>query len=107
LGQRTGVASKSNPDMQQKGTRLAALLATLVISVAGAAEPKLEIALTFDDLPLNGVLPPGVKQSELARDTVKVLKKHHIPPSYGFINARHLERDPRRCAGIEGVDRGG
>ena len=80
--------------MQQKGTRLAALLATLVISVAGAAEPKLEIALTFDDLPLNGVLPPGVKQSELARDTVKVLKKHHIPPSYGFINARHLERDP-------------
>ena len=62
--------------------------------VANPADTKLEIALTFDDLPLNGALPPGMKQSELTRDTVKVLKKHRVPPSYGFINARQLERDP-------------
>ena len=83
------------PDMQQMGTRLSAvLLAVLACAAAGAAEPRIEIALTFDDLPLNGSLPPGLKQSELARATVKVLKKHRVPPSYGFINARHLERDP-------------
>ena len=35
-----------------------------------------------------------MKQSDLARDTVKVLKKHRVPPSYGFINADKLERDP-------------
>ena len=29
-----------------------------------------------------------------ARDTLKVLKKHRIPPSYGFIVARGLERNP-------------
>ena len=34
------------------------------------------------------------KQSDFARDTVKVLKKHRIPPSYGFINADKLERNP-------------
>ncbi|HET9475346.1 MAG TPA: polysaccharide deacetylase family protein [Steroidobacteraceae bacterium] len=73
-----------------------ALVAGL-LAFAPAALPsdtKLEIALTFDDMPLNGVLPPGMKQSELARDTVRVLKKHRVPPSHGFINARHLERDP-------------
>ena len=76
------------------GTRLViALLAALAFAAAGAAEPRLEIALTFDDLPLNGALPPGMKQSDLARAAVKVLKKHRVPPSYGFINARQLERD--------------
>ena len=56
--------------------------------------PKLKVALTFDDLPLNGTLPLGAKQSDFARDTIKVLKKHRIPPSYGFINANKLERNP-------------
>ena len=45
----------------------------LACGVAFTKEPPLDIALTFDDLPLNGSLQPGVKQSELARDTVKVL----------------------------------
>lgn len=66
----------------------------LVPALATAAEPRLEIALTFDDLPVNGALPPGTTPSELARATVKVLKKHRVPPSYGFINARQLEREP-------------
>jgi peptidoglycan/xylan/chitin deacetylase (PgdA/CDA1 family) len=62
--------------------------------LVGAAEPRLKVALTFDDLPLNGALPLGAKQSDFARDTIKVLKKHRIPPSYGFINANKLERNP-------------
>jgi peptidoglycan/xylan/chitin deacetylase (PgdA/CDA1 family) len=52
------------------------------------------VALTFDDLPLNGTLPQGARQSDFARDTIKVLRKHRIPPSYGFINADKLERNP-------------
>jgi len=73
------------------------LAATLVLfSALAAAEPRvpLKVALTFDDLPLNGALPPGAKPSDFARDTIKVLKKYRIPPSYGFINANKLERDP-------------
>jgi peptidoglycan-N-acetylglucosamine deacetylase len=74
----------------------AAAMAALILGVtASAATPaKLKVALTFDDLPLNGTLPPGAKKSDFARDTIKVLKKHRIPPSYGFIVARQLERDP-------------
>jgi peptidoglycan-N-acetylglucosamine deacetylase len=69
-------------------------LALLISMGASAAEPKLKVALTFDDLPLNGALPLGARQSDFARDTIKVLKKHRIPPSYGFINADKLERNP-------------
>ena len=77
--------------------RIAALGAAVLFlsAAAGAAGPaKLKVALTFDDLPRNGTLPAGAKDSEFARDTVKVLKKHRIPPSYGFINANKLERNP-------------
>jgi len=83
---------------REMGTGLKALLASFAFATlaatASAAEPRLEIALTFDDLPINGSLPAGMTQSALTRDTVRVLKKHRIPPSYGFINADKLERDP-------------
>ena len=61
-----------------------------------AVEPpaKLKVALTFDDLPLNGMLATGDKQSDYARATLAVLRKFRIPPSYGFINARGLEGNP-------------
>jgi peptidoglycan-N-acetylglucosamine deacetylase len=76
------------------GYALAAVAALFVAASAGAADPKLKVALTFDDLPLNGTLATGFKQSDYARETVRVLRKHKIPPSYGFINARGLERNP-------------
>jgi peptidoglycan-N-acetylglucosamine deacetylase len=50
-----------------------------------------KIAITFDDLPLNGELPPGVTRVEIARDTIAILKKWQVPPAYGFINAKRLE----------------
>ena len=74
----------------------AALLLSLTVSAADAADKpaKLKVALTFDDLPINGGLPLGHRMSDFARDTIKVLNKHRIPPSYGFINADKLERNP-------------
>jgi len=69
-------------------------------AAAGAREPRLKVALTFDDLPQNGALPAGVTQTQIARDTVAVLKKHRIPPSYGFINAGKLERNPDGAAAL-------
>jgi peptidoglycan/xylan/chitin deacetylase (PgdA/CDA1 family) len=73
---------------------LAGALALICATAAAEPRAKLKVALTFDDLPLNGALPLGAKQSDFARDTIKVLKKHRIPPSYGFINANKLERNP-------------
>jgi peptidoglycan/xylan/chitin deacetylase (PgdA/CDA1 family) len=66
-------------------------LIVLVLSAASCFAQK--IAITFDDLPLNGTLPPGVTRAEIARGAIAILKKHHAPPAYGFINAKKLEGD--------------
>jgi peptidoglycan-N-acetylglucosamine deacetylase len=50
-----------------------------------------KLAITMDDLPLNGMLPAGVTRAETARDVIAILKKRHVPPVYGFINAKKLE----------------
>ena len=53
-----------------------------------------KVAITFDDLPLNGDLPPGVTRVQIARDTLALLKERHLPAAYGFIVAEELEGNP-------------
>jgi peptidoglycan/xylan/chitin deacetylase (PgdA/CDA1 family) len=50
-----------------------------------------KLAITFDDLPLNGMLPPAATRVDTARNVLEILKKRHVPPVYGFINAKKLE----------------
>jgi peptidoglycan-N-acetylglucosamine deacetylase len=50
-----------------------------------------KVAITMDDLPLNGTLPPGVTRAETAKNVLAILKKRHVPPVYGFVNAKKLE----------------
>lgn len=71
-----------------------AIVSVIVFLIfSGVACWAQEVAITFDDLPLNGELPTGVTRVQIARDTVAVLKKRHVPPVYGFINAKKLEGD--------------
>lgn len=53
-----------------------------------------KLAITFDDLPLNGSLPPGVTRAQTTKDVLAILKKRHVPPVYGFVNAGKLEGNP-------------
>jgi peptidoglycan/xylan/chitin deacetylase (PgdA/CDA1 family) len=64
-------------------------LGLLVVLCGTSAAQKL--AITFDDLPLNGSLPPGVTRVETTRNVLAILKKRHVPPVYGFVNAKKLE----------------
>ena len=50
-----------------------------------------KLAITMDDLPLNGSLPTGVTRAETTKNVLEILKKRHVPPVYGFINAKRLE----------------
>src|SRR5215469_14592467 len=52
-----------------------------------------KVAITFDDLPLNGDLPPGVTRVQIAREASALLTARHAPAAYGFINAKKLEGD--------------
>jgi peptidoglycan-N-acetylglucosamine deacetylase len=65
-------------------------LACLLLSALVRAEP---VAITFDDLPLNGPLAPGMTRAGIVKDVLAVLKKHRVPEVYGFINAGKLEGD--------------
>jgi len=49
------------------------------------------VAITFDDLPLNGTLQPGMTQARITKDVLAILKKHRVPQVYGFVNAVKLE----------------
>ena len=53
--------------------------------------PAQKLAITMDDLPLNGMLPAGVTRTETTKNVLEILKKRHVPPVYGFINAKKLE----------------
>ena len=66
------------------------LLSILFLLLAGMCAAQ-KVAITFDDLPLNGMLPPGVTRVETTRNVLAILKKRHVPAVYGFINAKKLE----------------
>ena len=67
-----------------------ALLFLFCLALVGSCVGQ-KVAITMDDLPLNGLLPPGVTQAETTRNVLAVLKKRHVPAVYGFINAKKLE----------------
>ncbi len=52
------------------------------------------IALTFDDLPAAGSLPPGESRTKIAMTLSSELKANHLEGTYGFINAVKLQNDP-------------
>ena len=56
--------------------------------------PAQQVAITFDDLPAHGDLPPGVTRADVARKILAVLKRHRVKEAYGFINASKLEKVP-------------
>jgi peptidoglycan/xylan/chitin deacetylase (PgdA/CDA1 family) len=60
------------------------------VGLAGMCAAQ-KVAITMDDLPLNGTLPPGVTRAETTKNVLAILKKRHVPPVYGFINAKRLE----------------
>jgi peptidoglycan-N-acetylglucosamine deacetylase len=60
------------------------------LGLAGVCTAQ-KLAITMDDLPLNGMLPPGVTRAETTKDVLTILKKRKVPPVYGFINAKKLE----------------
>jgi len=60
----------------------------LVLCAVCAAQ---KVAITFDDLPLNGELPPGVTRADTAKNVLAILKQRRVPLVYGFINSKRLE----------------
>jgi peptidoglycan/xylan/chitin deacetylase (PgdA/CDA1 family) len=71
----------------------------------GSALPQVarsqNVAITFDDLPLNGILPIGVTEVAITKEVLAILKQRHVPPVFGFINAKKLEGNPNGAAALQ------
>ena len=76
-------------------------LSLLVFLFLAAACWAQKVAITFDDLPLNGDLPPGVTRVQVARETIAILNARHLPPAYGFVNAKKLEGNPDAAEAVK------
>jgi peptidoglycan/xylan/chitin deacetylase (PgdA/CDA1 family) len=53
-----------------------------------------QMAITFDDLPVHGAMPPGMTRLEIAQSILDTLKRERMPPVYGFVNGRRAEEAP-------------
>ena len=69
-------------------------LLTIALGLSANAEP-VKMAITVDDLPIAGLLPPGVTREKIAKDMIATFKKHGVPEVYGFINAGKLKDDKK------------
>lgn len=76
---------------------LFAAVAFLFAPIAAAER----LAITFDDLPLNGTLPPGTHPIEIVERTLKILNEHDAPPVFGFVNGQRLEGNPDGAAALQ------
>jgi peptidoglycan/xylan/chitin deacetylase (PgdA/CDA1 family) len=61
-----------------------------------AAPARAKVALTFDDLPVHGPLPPGTSRLDVARSILAALRAAKAPPTYGFINAKTADTEETR-----------
>ncbi len=68
-------------------------VAALALATAAQAASKPVIALTWDDLPAHGPLPPGVTRVQIAADLLKAFAAVKAP-AFGFVNGVQTEREP-------------
>jgi peptidoglycan/xylan/chitin deacetylase (PgdA/CDA1 family) len=63
-------------------------------SVAAPVQAAPQIAITFDDLPAHGPLPPGESRIDIASKIIAALHEAHVPPTYGFVNGLRTQEQP-------------
>ena len=82
-------------------TCLPSFLCCSVLALLGCAtatprqEPDApQLAITMDDLPVHGGLPPGDTRASVGRRILAAFKAAGVPEVYGFVNGFNLEREP-------------
>ncbi len=79
----------------------AAMAEAVPLSLFVPTEPRAKIALTFDDLPAHGPLPPGVTRMDVASKITAALRDAQMPPVYGFVNGLRIDEHPEDAAVLQ------
>jgi peptidoglycan-N-acetylglucosamine deacetylase len=59
----------------------------------GRARP-IKVAITVDDIPEHGDLPPGISREDVSRGILKALKENGVDHAYGFTNGSFMDDSP-------------
>ena len=65
------------------------------------SSPPLQMALTFDDLPAHGSLPPGETRTQVISKIVAALQQAKVPAAYGFVNGIWLDQHPDDLSALQ------
>src|SRR3984957_14424870 len=80
-------------EVNRSGLMRRYLCAGVLFFWAGLASSQ-QMAVTFDDLPVHGAMPPGMTRLEIAQPILQKLKREKLPAVYGFINGGRGADDP-------------
>ena len=89
--------SSSIDPSRRRGRRRALItwfLVALLGLFPGVATAHTELAVTIDDLPTTGALPPRITRAAIVEQMIEVLRGHAVPGVYGFANGGQLHDNP-------------
>ncbi len=82
-------------------TPIAPADANVAKSEPPSAAAPIRVAITVDDLPSHGPLPPGVTRLTIHKELVAAFRAHHIPAVTGFVNAKAVSEEPETKAALD------
>jgi lysophospholipase L1-like esterase len=82
-------------------TGYAAMGEAVPLSLFTEAVDSPKIAITFDDLPAHGLLPPGETRVAVITKIIAALRQANVPPTYGFVNGLRIQEEPGGVAVLE------
>ena len=83
------------------------LVLFFILFASDFAFATIKMAVTIDDLPVHGKLPPVVSRVEIVKSILATLKSNNVPNVYGFINAGHINQDKELTEIVEATKEAG
>lgn len=69
-----------------------ALVVTALLFSGAARAQRFDVAVTVDDLPAHGQLPPRMTRLDIVASHLQTFKQHGVTAAFGFVNAGKLAR---------------
>jgi cellulose synthase (UDP-forming) len=81
--------------------RFVAPLIVVLALLFPSAVTGTDLAITIDDLPTHGPLPPGITRLAVADQLIEVLRRHGIRDAVGFVNGGQIADTPQHGVVLE------
>lgn len=80
--------------MKTLHSRLPLVLLAACSALTALPATAQQLAITWDDLPAHGPLPPGETRVEIAQKIISAMQQAKLPPVYGFVNGVQTQNEP-------------